>query len=443
MSLKYKNCFDQNKELKDKLYMTNVILDSQKEKNKDNEILLSHKNEMLDMLKQQKQTKSTINPNIKLILHSIESQIKSPIYFKIHNELIEECKIYLSNIKCKLIESIKVGSQEESEKILASQIYHIIKLKTVITFLFQQKDESTKEKILFNFSKLIRVYNSIMKMYSNSLNNEREIMFNFDVEDIAKAVGELEAMFIIIPEEKVENDSLQNEMLLTVDAIEDMSKQAELNMDKCLDSDVKVTIQYKDTLLIGSKDLLSAIKILVEKSIILQISINKTHKNISNMQFYKKHNRWKNGLISAVKAVAWSVGLFMNTAEKVIVGDETVERLIVTSHEIASSSAQLVVAGVSRANPDDQAKSDLAIASKNVKIIVSKIVNECREYIKKNEISKDEKIDICNLSKNEVKFFEMERKTAILTFERKIIEHNQFISKLRKTHYHDEEEEYE
>ena len=74
--------------------------------------------------------------------------------------------------------------------------------------------------------------------------------------------------------------------------------------------------------------------------------------------FYKKHHTWSEGLISAAKQVGHGASLvvyvfnyfdllltfvlFSDSADKVVSGNGKFEELIVTSREVAASTAQLV-----------------------------------------------------------------------------------------------------
>jgi len=60
--------------------------------------------------------------------------------------------------------------------------------------------------------------------------------------------------------------------------------------------------------------------------------------------FYKKNNRWMDGLISAAKAVAIATDHLVECADGVIMGTRRMEELIVAGNEVSASVAQLVAA---------------------------------------------------------------------------------------------------
>jgi hypothetical protein len=67
----------------------------------------------------------------------------------------------------------------------------------------------------------------------------------------------------------------------------------------------------------------------------------------SIQQFCKRNNRWIEGLISAIRPVAFATNLNIETADSVLSGTHSYERLIVASNQVAGPTAQLVaVSGV-------------------------------------------------------------------------------------------------
>jgi len=64
----------------------------------------------------------------------------------------------------------------------------------------------------------------------------------------------------------------------------------------------------------------------------------------TTQQFYKRNNRWMEGLISAAKAVALATTWLIQAADGVLSGTRTLEQLIVASNEVAAATARLVAA---------------------------------------------------------------------------------------------------
>ena len=83
-------------------------------------------------------------------------------------------------------------------------------------------------------------------------------------------------------------------------------------------------------------------------------------------QFYKRDNRWTEGLISAAKAVAFATNLLIESADGVLSGTHSLEQLIVASNEVAAASAQLVAGSHIMANLMSKTQERLELAAKTV-----------------------------------------------------------------------------
>ncbi|KFP19517.1 Huntingtin-interacting protein 1-related protein, partial [Egretta garzetta] len=91
--------------------------------------------------------------------------------------------------------------------------------------------------------------------------------------------------------------------------------------------------------------LFQAIRLLVMTSTNLQKEIVESGRGAATTQeFYAKNSRWTEGLISASKAVGWGATQLVESADRVVLHTGKYEELIVCSHEIAASTAQLVAA---------------------------------------------------------------------------------------------------
>lgn len=131
--------------------------------------------------------------------------------------------------------------------------------------------------------------------------------------------------------------------------------------------------------------------------------------------FYKKNNRWTEGLISAAKAVANSTNMLIETADGVISGRNSPEQLIVASNDVAASTAQLVAASRVKASFMSKTQERLETASKAV-------TNACRSLVKQVQAIIDSKqngeeaIDYTKLSGHEFKVQQMEQQVSTRRF---------------------------
>uniref|UniRef100_A0AAQ5Z1S6 I/LWEQ domain-containing protein n=1 Tax=Amphiprion ocellaris TaxID=80972 RepID=A0AAQ5Z1S6_AMPOC len=91
-------------------------------------------------------------------------------------------------------------------------------------------------------------------------------------------------------------------------------------------------------------------------------------------EFYARNSRWTEGLISAAKAVGWGATEMVESADKVVLHTGKYEELIVCSHEIAASTAQLVAASKVKADRSSKKLSVLQQASRHVNEMAANVV---------------------------------------------------------------------
>lgn len=125
--------------------------------------------------------------------------------------------------------------------------------------------------------------------------------------------------------------------------------------------------------------------------------------------FYKKHNRWTEGLISAAKAVATSTNMLIETADGVISGRNSPEQLIVASNDVAASTAQLVAASRVKASFMSKSQDRLENASKAVTSACRSLVRQVQSIISQKNSDQNEVVDYSKLSDREFKVQQMEQ----------------------------------
>ena len=135
----------------------------------------------------------------------------------------------------------------------------------------------------------------------------------------------------------------------------------------------------------------------------------------SRTAFYKKNNRWTEGLISAAKAVASSTNTLIETADGVISGRNSPEQLIVASNDVTSSTAQLVAASRVKANFGSRTQDRLEEASKAVTNACRSLVRQVQDIIAQRNRDEGEEVDYGKLSGHEFKVREMEQKVRLLS----------------------------
>lgn len=140
----------------------------------------------------------------------------------------------------------------------------------------------------------------------------------------------------------------------------------------------------------------------------------------SRTAFYKKNNRWTEGLISAAKAVATSTNTLIETADGVLSGRNSPEQLIVASNDVAASTAQLVAASRVKAGFMSKNQDTLEQASKAVGAACRSLVRQVQAMIKERQ-DEDDEVDYSKLGAHEFKVREMEQQVRIAPFLRDVI----------------------
>jgi hypothetical protein len=160
--------------------------------------------------------------------------------------------------------------------------------------------------------------------------------------------------------------------------------------------------------------------------------------SMSKTQFYKKHNRWTEGLISAAKAVATSTNMLIETADGVISGRNSPEQLIVASNDVAASTAQLVAASRVKASFMSKTQDRLETASKAVTAACRGLVRQVQDIIAQKNRDDGEVVDYTKLSDHEFKVRQMEQQVEILQLENSLSQARIRLGEMRKLSYLEE-----
>uniref|UniRef100_A0AAR2L0J8 I/LWEQ domain-containing protein n=1 Tax=Pygocentrus nattereri TaxID=42514 RepID=A0AAR2L0J8_PYGNA len=202
-------------------------------------------------------------------------------------------------------------------------------------------------------------------------------------------------------------DLVDTEMAATSTAIE----EAVLKMDEILSqarrdtSGVKLEVNQS---IIGScSDLMKAIHMLVTAATDLQKDIVESGRGAGSVKdFYAKNSCWTEGLISASKTVGWTATQMVESADKVVTDRGKYEELIVCSHEIAASTAQLVAASKVKADRSNKKLHTLQHASRHVNDMAAVVVTSTKAG--QMQIEDKNPMDFSGISLIKLKTEEME-----------------------------------
>lgn len=229
-------------------------------------------------------------------------------------------------------------------------------------------------------------------------------------------------------------DMIETEMIEMDKAIENAANKIQemLNKSKAADSGIKLEVNSK--ILDSCTNLMQAVRVLVQKSRLLQGEIVAQGRGTATAkEFYKRNHQWTDGFISAAKAVATAAKFLLTAADKVVTMNGKFELLMVAAQETAASTAQLVVASRVKADRKSENLKQLAAASKGVTTAVGSVVattKGCRELV--DEV---EDLDTTNLTLHQAKKLEMEAQVKVLELEKELEEERLRLAALRRHHY--------
>ncbi|ODN78688.1 hypothetical protein L202_04266 [Cryptococcus amylolentus CBS 6039] len=234
-------------------------------------------------------------------------------------------------------------------------------------------------------------------------------------------------------------DIVANEMQNAARAIEEATQRIHDLMNRPKDGDRygSLNTEVHDSILKFTLEIANAIGRLINAAKDSQEEIVREGKGTSTtQQFYKKNNRWTEGLISAAKAVAYATGLLIESADGVISGTHSLEQLIVALNEVSAATAQLVAASRVKASLMSKTQQALEMAAKAVTDACKKLVKQVK--LLANAQGDDEAVDYKAMPSHEFKVREMEQQVEILKLEKDLGAARRRLGEMRRAGYHQE-----
>lgn len=210
-------------------------------------------------------------------------------------------------------------------------------------------------------------------------------------------------------------DLVDQELNKAADAIDAAAQRLAKLKSKPRDGFSTYELRINDVILEAAIAVTTAIAELIKAATASQQEIVREGRGSSSRTaFYKKNNRWTEGLISAAKAVASSTNTLIETADGVISGRNSPEQLIVASNDVAASTAQLVAASRVKASFMSKTQDRLETASKAVGAACRALVRQVQDIISERNQDEGERVDYAKLSSHEFKVREMEQQVIPL-----------------------------
>lgn len=205
---------------------------------------------------------------------------------------------------------------------------------------------------------------------------------------------------------------VDQELSKAADAIAAAAARLAKLKNKPRDGYTTYELKVNDSILDAAMAITTAIAQLIKAATVTQQEIVQAGRGTSSRTaFYKKNNRWTEGLISAAKAVASSTNTLIETADGIISGRASPEQLIVASNNVAASTAQLVAASRVKAGFMSKSQENLEQASKAVNAACRALVRQVEAMLKERS-SDEEQVDYSKLGQYEFKVREMEQQVC-------------------------------
>lgn len=318
-----------------------------------------------------------------------------------HADIIRTVNIYASSI-ADVLSNTKGLTRFATEEKKADQLINSARQSAQSTVKFFRALQSFRLEGLEDTQKTDVVINSVHEVLKN-LNELSKLADAFAPKSgkITNASGDL-------------GDLVDRELTNAAKAIDAAAERLNKLMNKPRDGYDTYELRIHDSILEAAIAVTNAIAQLVKAATVSQQEIVKEGRGSSSRTaFYKKNNRWTEGLISAAKAVASSTNTLIETADGVISGRNSPEQLIVASNDVAASTAQLVAASRVKANFGSRTQDRLEEASKAVRKACKSLVRQVQDIIASRNRDDDEEVDYTKLSNREFKSREMEQKVRV------------------------------
>uniref|UniRef100_A0A3P9A610 I/LWEQ domain-containing protein n=1 Tax=Esox lucius TaxID=8010 RepID=A0A3P9A610_ESOLU len=229
-------------------------------------------------------------------------------------------------------------------------------------------------------------------------------------------------------------DLVDKEMAATSAAIEEAVRRIDEMMNQARKDTSGIKLEVNERILNSCTGLMKAIHLLVLASTDLQKEIVEGGRGAATIkEFYARNSRWTEGLISASKAVGWGATQMVESADKVVLHTGKYEELIVCSHEIAASTAQLVASSKVKADRNSTKLTALQQASRRVNEMAASVVASTKTG--QEHLEDKNTMDFSGMSLIKLKMEEMESQVKVLELENQLGNERLRLGELRKKHY--------
>lgn len=232
-------------------------------------------------------------------------------------------------------------------------------------------------------------------------------------------------------------DEVERSMRSAAQAIEDAAKRLEALMNKPRQG---ADLDVHSAILESAMAMTTAIALLIQRATETQQEIVAHGRGSTTTgQFYKKNNKWTEGLISAAHAVATATTTLVECADGLISGTHSYEQLVVAAQEVSVATTQLVAASRVKSIPFSKTQVKLEDAAVGVRKATELLVKAAKEAAKRTAESQAQN-SIERLNRHQLKVAEMEQKVKILEIEKELQTARFRLGEIVKKGYRPEEE---
>ena len=230
------------------------------------------------------------------------------------------------------------------------------------------------------------------------------------------------------------DDDVEDEIGKLFVKIDDAASAMEKLMLAARKDESKKSIDVDIKILDECNNLLEVVQRLIKEARDLQTEITAAESGTLNAkEFYRKNQKWSQGLISAAKDIGGGAKCLVDAADKVVSGDGKFEEIIAASQEIAGSSAQMVFASKVKAKKGSLKLEVLSGTSKLVPEKVARVIATCK-YLANTE-NTESQVDLMALSVHQTKRLEMEVQVKVLELENMLEKEREKLFKIRRDTY--------
>ncbi|KAF2198956.1 ANTH domain-containing protein [Delitschia confertaspora ATCC 74209] len=342
-----------------------------------------------------------------------------------HTEVIKAVNAFAGSI-ADVLSNTKGLTRFASDENKADQLVNAARQSATSTVKFFRNVQS------------VRIYDlDTEQKFEVVLNNNAEVLRN--LQSLSKLADAFAPKSKITQAQGDLGDLVDSELTKAANAIDAATERLNKLMKKPRDQYSTYELKIHDSILEAAIAVTNAIAQLIKAATASQQEIVREGRGtMTRTAFYKKHNRWTEGLISAAKAVANSTNTLIETADGVISGRNSPEQLIVASNDVAASTAQLVAASRVKASFMSKSQDRLENASKAVTGACRALVRQVQEIISQRNQNESETVDYTKLSDHEFKVRQMEQQVEILQLENSLAQARTRLGEMRKLSYLEE-----